>query len=77
MKLHQSTLRKVDIFNTILEKLSNGDLKTKVKLNKIYGINPQGIHDMIKDSWYISSMWWSITMVVSGIVVFQISNILS
>lgn len=77
VKLHQSTLRKVDIFNTIIEKLSNNNLKTNAKLKEIYGINLQGIHEMIKDKWYLSLMCWSITIVVSGIVGFQISKILS
>lgn len=77
IKLHQYTLRKVDILNTIIEKLSSNSLKTEAKLKEIYGLNPQGIHEMIKDRWYLSLICWLITIIISGIVGFQISIVLS
>lgn len=77
VKLHQSTLRKVDILNTIIEKLSNSNLKTNAKWKEIYGVNPQGIHEMIKDCWYLSLIWWGVTIIVSGVVGFQISKVLT
>ena len=50
-KLHQSTLRKVDIFDTILRKNYTGNLKTKSSFIQIYGLTPQGIYELIKDVW--------------------------
>lgn len=76
IKLHQSTLRKVDIFNTIIEKLIDGTLKTNSTLKDRYGITPEGIHSMISDNWFISLACWSMTMIVSGVVGFYISKLL-
>ena len=37
VKLHQSTLRKVDILANIVERAANGTLKTNARLREIYG----------------------------------------
>lgn len=77
IKLHQSTLRKVDIFNTIIEKLAEGTLKTNSKLQDIYGLTPQGIYEMISENWVIALIFWVITTIVSGIIGFYISKALN
>lgn len=77
IKLHQSTLRKVDIFNTIIEKLADGTLKTNCKLKDIYGLTPQGIKEMISENWVLSLVWWLVTIILSGLIGFYISKILS
>lgn len=51
VELHRSTLRKVDIFHSILERVIDNSLKTKSKWNHIYGFTPQGIFVSIKDHW--------------------------
>jgi len=51
VELHRSTLRKVDIFHAILERVIDKSLKTKSKWHHIYGFTPQGIFESIKDHW--------------------------
>lgn len=51
VELHRSTLRKVDIFHSILERVIDRSLKTKSKWHQIYGFTPQGIFESIKDHW--------------------------
>jgi hypothetical protein len=63
VKLHQSTLKKVDIIETILKRSAEGELKTNSTLRQIYGLTPQGIFDLIKDHWL-----WS--LIVSIIMLF-------
>ncbi len=54
VKLHQSTLRKVDVFHSIIERVLNDELKTNAKLKDIYGLSPQGIFQLIQDNWIAS-----------------------
>ena len=53
-KLHQSTMRKVDILDSLLHKTFLDKLKTNSKLKDIYGISPSGIYEMIKENWIIN-----------------------
>ncbi|MCM3634860.1 hypothetical protein [Paenibacillus camelliae] len=68
VKLHQSTLRKVDCLQTILERTASGSLKTNSKFYDIYGISPQGIAEMIKDNWLIGLLWTGITLILGGYI---------
>lgn len=54
VKLHQSTLAKVDVFENILKLTAEESLKTKAKLKEIYGISPQGLFELAKDNWIYS-----------------------
>jgi len=49
VKLHQSTLRKVDVLANIAERANDGILKTKSDLAKTYRIYPERIGDFLKD----------------------------
>ncbi|TDX36946.1 hypothetical protein C7954_1462 [Halanaerobium congolense] len=51
VKLHQSTLRKVDIFQTIIERWANNSLETNSNIIDIYGLNPQGVFELVKNHW--------------------------
>lgn len=54
VKLHQSTLRKVDVIHSIIERILNGELKTNAKLRDIYGLSPQGVFQLIRNYWLAS-----------------------
>lgn len=45
VKLHQSTLRKVDIMATILERTAARNLKTDAKWRDVHGLGPHGIKE--------------------------------
>lgn len=51
VKLHQSTLSKVAVFESIIKLTAEESLKTKSKLIDIYGISPQGLFELVKDHW--------------------------
>jgi hypothetical protein len=72
VKLHQSTLAKVDVMDNILRRTAEEDLKTNSNITDIYGISLQGIFELGKDHWLYSV----ILMVVSALVGVYFSEIL-
>lgn len=67
VKLHQSTLRKVDVINNIAQRAYEGTLKTSSKLKEIYGVSPQGIYELIKDHWFFGLLA-TILVTIAGIL---------
>ena len=51
VKLHQSTLRKVDIFANIVHRLANGELRTDAKWKDIYGGNLGFLVEWSQEHW--------------------------
>jgi DNA gyrase/topoisomerase IV subunit A len=70
VKLHQSTLRKVDVMESILILASEDDLKTNSTLVGIYGISPQGIFELVKDHW----IWSLLIFIISILIGYFISK---
>lgn len=52
IKLHKSTLRKVDLFSSIINASGENILKTDSKWKDTYGISVQGIFEVCKDSFW-------------------------
>jgi len=51
VKLHQSTLRKVDILASVVERAYNGRLKTHAKIKDIYGSYPDALSEFLREHW--------------------------
>lgn len=51
VKLHQSTLRKVDIFANIFGRTSDGTIKTNSKWYETYGIHPKVLVELVREHW--------------------------
>lgn len=68
VKLHQSTLKKVDIIESILKESAEGRLKTNASLAQIYGLTPQGVFELVKDNWLWSCIL-SVIMLFLGIII--------
>lgn len=64
VKLHQSTLAKVDVIENILKLTAENDLKTKSKLMDVYGLYPQGLFELAKDNWMYSLILIIITTLI-------------
>lgn len=62
IKLHQSTLRKVDAFANILNMAIQGTLKVQSKWYEIYGISPQGFFEYCQSQWWSQLIWTMITL---------------
>ena len=67
VKLHQSTLCKVDIFENIIKLTAEGKLKTKSNLIDRYGISPQGFYELIKDHWLFALIVSILSLIISKI----------
>jgi hypothetical protein len=68
IKLHQSTLSKVDVLSNLLERTINNSLKTNAKWKEIYGITPQSIFYIIKENWVAQLIIWIITLFAGAIL---------
>lgn len=53
VKLHQSTLRKVDVMSNILERVLDGSLKTNARWVDVYGVHPAVVVELIKEHWIV------------------------
>lgn len=51
VKLHQSTLRKVDILSSIADRAWKQELKTNAKWKDIYGSSVVGFVETVTDHW--------------------------
>jgi len=54
VKLHQSTLRKVDILANIFGRAADGSLKTNSKWYEIYGVHPKVLVELIAQHWLVT-----------------------
>ncbi|NKI19730.1 hypothetical protein HFN20_00510 [Paenibacillus dendritiformis] len=68
VKLHQSTLRKVDCIQTILERVAGGNLETDSKLLDKYGFSIQGIAEMIKENWILQLISAIFMLILGGYI---------
>lgn len=76
IKLHMSTLRKVDVFADLLTRAINNTLKVNSKWYEIYGISVQGIFSFCKETWWIQIPWTLVSMVIGGVISTWISRII-
>lgn len=68
VKLHQSTLAKVEVLENILKMTAEENLITKSKIGDIYGINPQGLFELAKDHWFYSFVLVILSTILSIII---------
>lgn len=66
VRLHQSTLAKVDVIENILKLTAEENFKTKSKWKDIYGISPQGLFELAKDHWLYSLILFFIAAIVGA-----------
>ncbi|SEA83893.1 hypothetical protein SAMN05660420_03367 [Desulfuromusa kysingii] len=63
IKLHQSTLRKVDVMGNILERILDGSLKTNASWLDTHGVHPAIIVEVVREHWV-----WSLLLLGAGII---------
>lgn len=54
VRLHQSTLRKVDVMANILERVFDNTLKTKATWSEVHGLNLAVIVEIAREHWLVS-----------------------
>lgn len=73
-KLHQSTMRKVDIMHNILKKTLLDKLKTKSKIQDIYGLSPSGLFELMKENWVLNLIATVILLIAGTLLGSHFSN---
>jgi hypothetical protein len=63
VKLHQSTLRKVNVLAKIAERTENGSLKTNANWKDIYGSYPEALGEFLKENWVINVILFICTII--------------
>lgn len=63
VKLHQSTLRKVDVMNNILDRTLDGSLKTTSSWRDRYGLHPAALLEVAQQHWI-----WGL-LVAAGVLI--------
>jgi hypothetical protein len=66
VKLHQSTLRKVDIISNILGRVIDGTLKTDANWRDQYGIHPAALIELAVKHWLFSLV--GLLLAIAGLV---------
>ena len=56
IKLHRSTLRKVDVMSNILERILDGSIKTQANWIAKNGVHPIVLVELVKEHWLIASI---------------------
>lgn len=68
VKLHQSTLRKVDNMQSIILRAHEHELKTNSNLIKQYGLSPQSVFYLIQENWILALIVFFIGAIVSSVI---------
>lgn len=70
VKLHQSTLRKVDVLSNLTERADNGSLKTNSTWRDLYKYYPAAVGELLKEHWFFSilALILAIISVAVGII---------
>lgn len=63
IKLHQSTLRKVDVMANILDRVQDGSLKTTSTWKDTHGVHPAIVVELAKEHW-----GWSLVVFAAGLI---------
>ena len=66
VKLHQSTLAKVDMMANIFGRAVDGTLKTNAKWSEIHGFTPEAIGELMKEHWIFSIL--SVVVVIIALL---------
>ncbi len=57
LKLHKSTLRKVDIIDSIIDLTYKDELIVNAKKKNIYGLTISGMIEIVKSNWILLAIW--------------------
>jgi len=60
VKLHQSTLRKVDVLANVIERIVDGSLKTNANWRQKHGMHPKAIVEYLRENWV-----WSLIVMIA------------
>lgn len=76
VKLHMSTLRKVDAFASVLNLAIDNRLKVQSTWSQIHGFTIQGFLNYCKETWWIQIIWTFVSMVLGALIGIGIERLL-
>ncbi len=56
VKLHQSTLRKVDVIANLLDRTLDGSIRTKATWFELHGFHPAAAVEWITEHWFFAAV---------------------
>ena len=68
IKLHQSTLRKVDVLANILNRAIDRTLRVRSKWWQIFGLSPQGMYESITSRWWCQILLSLLSMIIGAVI---------
>ena len=68
IRLRNSTLRKVDLFYSILVAVSEGKLKTNATWKEMYGISIQGVYEALKERWWFNFIVFILGLLLGSLI---------
>lgn len=68
VKLHQSTLRKVDNMQSIILRAHEQELKTNSNLIRQFGLTPQSIFYLLKENWIFALSAFILGVIISTLI---------
>mgnify|MGYP002624838986 CR=1 FL=1 len=76
VKLHRSTLRKVDVFANILNRVIDNKLKVNSKWHEIYGLSFQGIFSFCQEKWWMQIIITMINLIIGAFLGVMLGKII-
>jgi hypothetical protein len=72
VKLHQSTLRKVDVLANIFERTADRTLQTNARWHEVYGFSFRAVAEIIQEHWFFALLGLAaaIASIIGGIKAF-------
>jgi hypothetical protein len=68
IKLRSSTLRKIDLFSSIIHAAANDTLETNSTFKGKYGISLQGIYEALKEKWWFKLIIFFVGIALGAII---------
>ena len=68
VKLHMSTLSKVDAFEHVIKLAIDNKLKVESKWHEIYGASIQGVYNFCKETWWTQLILGMVTLVLGAVL---------
>jgi len=68
IKLRNSTLRKVDLFYSIITAAAEGKLETNARWKDKYGVSIQGIYEALKERWWFNAIIFFIGLIIGAFI---------
>jgi hypothetical protein len=75
VKLHLSTLRKVDVMANIAHRFDEGTLETNASFRDKYGVHPQAVIELVREHWIVGLLGLVVALIALGRAIFWLIDV--